>query len=111
VRSRYYILDGHTPVPVDVITWGQWFAVTERHVADDADEGTGVRVSTVFLGLDHSFRDTGGGGPPVLFETLVFADSHPEWDGRTERYATWNEALAGHRAVVAEIRAALGERA
>ena len=55
-----YILEGHNPVWVDdTITWGKWFETADRHVAKTAinDE---INVSTVFLGVDHSF----GGGPP-----------------------------------------------
>lgn len=49
-------------------------------------------VSTVFLGLDHSFIH---GEPPVLFETMVFngdGDGGDCW-----RYHTYEEAMAGHR--------------
>lgn len=49
-------------------------------------------VSTVFLGLDHSYVS---GEPPVLFETMVFngdGDGGDCW-----RYHTYEEAMAGHR--------------
>jgi hypothetical protein len=49
-----------------------------------------VYVSTVFLGLDHSF----GEGPPQLFETMIFGGEHDEYQ---ERYSTWDEAEAGHK--------------
>jgi hypothetical protein len=57
-----------------------------------------VTVSTVFLGLDHSF----GGGPPVLFETMVFG--MPDGSEYQDRYHTWQEAEAGHREVVRKLR-------
>ena len=51
-------------------------------------------VSTVFLGVDHSFRP----GPPVLFETMVFEGSMM---GRyCKRYHTYGEAKKGHEEVV-----------
>ena len=53
-------------------------------------------VSTVFLGLDHSFGDT----TPILFETLVFGGLK---DGYMLRYATWEEAENGHKDVVKEV--------
>jgi len=56
-------------------------------------------VSTVFLGLDHSFEPD---GPPVLWETMVFGG--PEGDFQC-RYATAVEARAGHAAKVAELKA------
>jgi hypothetical protein len=97
MTSLYILGPGHIPVPEpDAEAWGQWYATTERHVADD-EIAPGVRVSTVFLGIDHNFGDR---GPPILFETMVFDDYE---DGRQIRYATWGEALAGHQAVVAEL--------
>lgn len=52
-----------------------------------------VSVSTVFLGLDHSFRD----GPPLLFESLVFGGKDNEL---MNRYATYDEAVTGHNRIV-----------
>jgi hypothetical protein len=91
--SQYYILDGHQPVPADLMAWALWFGEADRKVAmTDID---GVKVSTVFLGIDHSFT----GGPPELFETLVFGLD----DDRCDRYATWDEAVAGHERIVAAL--------
>lgn len=52
-----------------------------------------VDVSTVFLGLDHSF---GGKGTPILYETMVFGG---RMDDYQERYHTRAEALVGHERV------------
>lgn len=49
----------------------------------------GRTVSTVFLGIDHSFRS----GPPVLWETMVFGNSD---DSRQTRYRSAEAALRGH---------------
>ena len=99
-----YVLDEHgEPVPCDdVITWGHWYATAERHVAHDMDEGQGadrVRVSTVFLGLDHSF----GSGPPVLWESMVFGGP---LDGEQQRYTSRADALRGHAEMCALVTAA-----
>ena len=69
-----------------------------------------IFVSTVFLGLDHSF----GSGPPVLFETMIFGPARDgrdypeayEVDGLEEmyRYCTEPEAIMGHCIVVARLR-------
>jgi len=59
----------------------------------------GIAVSTVFLGLDHRY---GGSGPPIVFETMVFDDYGA---GDCYRYATWDDAVTGHEAVVARIKA------
>lgn len=54
-------------------------------------------VSTVWLGLDHSFGD----GPPMIFETLVFApSSDAELADDMTRYPTEAEAEQGHDTVV-----------
>jgi len=59
-------------------------------------KGCGKWVSTVWLGLDHSC----GGGPPIIFETMVFP-LNQEGDANygeidCDRYATEEEALVGH---------------
>lgn len=90
-----YILNGHQPVPEpDLIKWAEWYATADRQVADSMQGD--VRVSTVFLGLDHRF----GHGPPVLFETMVFINGS---GSDCERYCTWDEAVAGHARWVAQV--------
>jgi hypothetical protein len=65
--SKYYKLVGTTPVAVDdLIDWAQSFEGVKRRVAFDKVGNS--EISTVFLGLDHSF----GRGAPLLFETMVF---------------------------------------
>lgn len=61
-------------------------------------------ISTVWLfGIDHNYD---GVGPPLLFETMVFKmgddGSHGNWDYDCIRWATEEEAFAGHDAVVAK---------
>lgn len=87
-----YILDGQkNPVRCDDMErWGDFIRVPENKVVARSEFGS-ASVSTVFLGLDHSF----GGGRPVLFETMIFGGKS---DGYQERYHTWKEAEAGHEA-------------
>lgn len=87
---EYYILgpDGEPTTCDDAIEWGRWFETSDRSVARFTFGS--IDVSTVFLGLDHSF----GVGPPLLFETLIFGGEH---EGEMRRYATREAALAGHR--------------
>lgn len=84
-----YILDGKKIVPCDLMTWAKWFEKANRHVARTV-EGE-VKVSTVFLGIDHAFGD----GPPLLFETMIFGGQHNQYQ---ERCSTWEEAEAMHKA-------------
>lgn len=105
--SGTFILDGHTPVPIDdVIALGRWFGSAERRVAR-TDVTRGVYVSTVFLGLDHNFASS---GPPLLFETMVFAartcgslDDFGQF-----RCSTWEQAERLHAKMVSEVKAELG---
>lgn len=70
-------------------------------------------VSTVWLGLDHSFM---GKGKPIIFETMVFSGrlskkKPDEWfpngftyrkDFEQIRYCTEAEALKGHKKLLKE---------
>ena len=91
--SEHYILDGKTAKSASLMEWAQWFEAADRHVAKTIvnDE---VNVSTVFLGLDHSF----GSGPPLLFETMIFGGEHDQYQ---ERFETWEQAEDGHKIAVA----------
>lgn len=56
----------------------------------------GKFVSTIWLGLDHN----AGEGPPLIFETMVFPSEKNPRDLNMQRYATIEEARAGHEAMV-----------
>ena len=91
-----YVLEGHAVIPcASTLEWAQWFESHDRQVARDTTPN-GADVSTVFLGIDHSF---GRGGPPLVFETMVFGGN---LGGMQERYATWDEAVAGHASALAD---------
>lgn len=79
--TAFYTLDENDfAVPIDKPTT---LPVERRRVGDDTVNG--VRVSTMFLGFDHSHE----GGLPMLFETMIA-------DQLFRRYSTWIEAEAGH---------------
>ena len=65
------------------------------------DEIGGVKVSTVFLGLDHRFSDSLEDGPPVLWETMIFGGAHDE---HQERYTSRADAIAGHARAVKMVK-------
>lgn len=100
-RPMCYDRQGH---PITMARWA-WLRDPRGHGDDDylrvaLDEVDEVyTVSTVWLGLDHSF----GHGPPQIFETMTFLSGTVE-DTSCQRYATEDQARAGHEAVVAEIR-------
>lgn len=67
----------------------------DRKICKDysfGDDG-GIVISTVFLGLNHSF----GTDPPVLYETMVFGGVHHDLQ---TRYYTREEAEQGHEDIV-----------
>ena len=99
--------EGHTPIPCYSISeWGRWMESADRCIAWTG--GQDKWVSTVFLGLDHRFF---GGGPPLVFESIAFADKGEwyEWRGKRQyhpttldqdRYSSWDDAEIGHKAFV-----------
>jgi hypothetical protein len=95
--DTFYILRDHEAVEAtwdEYLEWSkQGFDATKRVAVDTIGD---VRVSTVFLMIDHNWLD----GPPILFETMVFGGPFDEWQWR---YHTWDEAVAGHRAIVAGV--------
>ena len=56
-----------------------------------------VRISTVFLAINHNFSCQ---GEPILFETMVFGG---RYDLEQERYTNWEKAEAGHNRWVEKI--------
>lgn len=99
------------------ITGGQWEVL---HANPDYQrlglhEQDGWMVSTVWLGIDHSF----GRGDPVIFETMIFPpdkSAEPlmrEMLGTEEFQLRWHTeqmALIGHAASVDALRLGLSAR-
>jgi hypothetical protein len=89
-----YILRNKLAVPVATVEeWGRFFQTENRIVA--VEQIGGYTISTVFLGLDHSF----GGELPILFETMIFGPDHDTVD--MDRCGTWEEAIDMHERMVA----------
>lgn len=100
MSDKYILNEAGDPVPEnDLMAWGRWFqgGIDRRRIA--RDEIAGVTISTVFLGLDHSYGDE----RPLLFETLVMGGA---LDQDMWRYSTRAEALEGHAKAVERVRAA-----
>ena len=77
-----------------------------------------LRVSTVWLGLDHRWLATPSEAPlpPVIFETMVFQKDrvslHPELDAFVnyqERYCSEEDAETGHAEVCVDIRSMMAK--
>lgn len=91
-----YILEGHKAVQVDLETWIALAGTYDKRVAKTTIGN--YSVSTVFLGLDHRF----GGGPPLLFETMVLGKGI--LSDEQGRCTTWEEAEAMHIAMCERVR-------
>ena len=112
-----YILDdeGNTVLCNDLLEWAEWFEHAEEKRRIGYDEVGDLYVSTMFLGLDHSF---GIGDKPLLFETMVFEKKestnnsirgkefkfHQSLDDYTERYSTKEEAADGHKRIIEKVK-------
>lgn len=90
-----YRLDGHKPVlcrndEERAAAFSENRRVAYTEVGD-------LRVSTVFLAIDHQH----GGGSPLLFETMIFGNDHRGELEYQDRCSTWEEAEAQHKEAVA----------
>jgi hypothetical protein len=97
---------GEIKPATDFLEWAQWLENSSRHIGYHSVSG--FIVSTVFLGINHSF----GHGPPLWFETMVFrADGNQELiagqDYEQLRYSTIEDARAGHQLVVEAVQKGL----
>lgn len=78
------------------------YKIVKRTEFDDGD----VKVSTVWLGLDHGFgsghKQAAIFDRPIIFETMIFGLDHknePQW-----RYSTEEEARAHHDHLCEQLR-------
>lgn len=103
--SGHYRIEGHDVVEEpDLLTWARWFESSMRaRIVGRTQVGT-YAISTVFLGLDHNW----GGGPPILFETMVYGSDGEDRD-IVQRYHTYSDASAGHRRWIEHYRHEQGD--
>lgn len=96
--DRYYILQEGKPVPAaNIHIWGYWYETSKDERIVARTEIGDVRVSTVFLGLDHGWEDE-----VLLYETMIFGGPH---DQDQDRYTTRQQAEEGHHRMVALVEA------
>lgn len=102
---RYY--DKYGKIINGTLEWAKLFEDNNYRFVGNTLLKNGIRVSTVWLGLDHSFKP----GKPLIFETMVFSkETHEsDIDGHKftfhdsldeERYSTLTEAKKGHKEMV-----------
>jgi hypothetical protein len=90
-----YVLDdnGNPVAETDPIKWARIFSSPDRFLKQETLPD-GTSISTVFLGIDHNHS---GRGPPILWETMIFGGRYDQFQWR---YASREEALAGHQRAV-----------
>lgn len=89
--SYYYLNPDKTYRQCDVFDWINQFEHMDMHVGSDMING--FHVSTVCLGINHAWF----GGPPLLFETMIFDNKDDRSNIYQYRYSTWDEAVEGHK--------------
>jgi len=103
--ANWYWRDGSLAVATDDPLWLQKMSEIEKKLSDLSYKVLrqehlpgGKWISTVWLGLDHSFS----GPPPLIFETMVFATRNELSGLDQRRYSTEALALTGHEEMKAE---------
>jgi hypothetical protein len=97
-RPHRYILgeDGESIPCPDFMAWAMWIENNRDAILLARDHAFGLTISTVFLGLDHSFA-AGESARPLLWETGVFRKSDMV---DCQRCSTRAEALLQHKLAV-----------
>lgn len=104
----YYILNAdNQPVRCpNCRSYTEWVRLNEGwsvvQQEDIPSAGGTVRVSTVFLGIDHNHSRE---GPPILWETMIFGST---LDGESQRYSSHADAVRGHAEMVSAVLNAKG---
>lgn len=107
MRQEYALLDeSGNVIPATLLEWARWMEGNRHRVIEQIELPGDIKVSTVFLGLDHQYALH---GPPLWFETMVFGPERTEYSkllgrdwtyrpelGYCERYTTLQQAKAGH---------------
>lgn len=119
----HYILDeDNNPVEVkDVLEWVNWLEENcEKRIVAQA-ETENYLVSTIFLGLDHSFKKDAEPEDLILFETMTFHKepseiklpggrttkihkSVDEYEWSSDRCRTYAEAVKMHQHILERVK-------
>jgi hypothetical protein len=106
--SWYILTADNQPVAVSVTEAAQWIEnnIHRKVVKQDNlenDQGDKIFVSTVFLGLDHSWDNQG----LILWETMIFGGINDQYQ---ERYNSYEDALEGHQRAIDLIKKENGKK-
>jgi hypothetical protein len=106
--SWYILTADNQPVAVSVREASKWIEEnpTKKQIGFDIledENGNEISVSTVFLGLDHSWDNKG----LILWETMIFGGINDQYQ---ERYNSYEDALEGHQRAIDLIKQENGEK-
>jgi hypothetical protein len=106
--SWYILTADNQPVAVSVREASKWIEEnpTKKQIGFDIledENGNEISVSTVFLGLDHSWDNQG----LILWETMIFGGINDQYQ---ERYNSYEDALEGHQRAIDLIKKENGEK-
>lgn len=81
MNLKHYILDekGDPKVEPDLLTWARWFETAPERIIKQT-EVKGIKISSIFLGLDHNFGNDEN--ELILWETMA-------WDNNVEKEIEW----------------------
>lgn len=96
---KHWILVDKKPKSVDLMEWASWIENKANKIVKQEHVGC-VFVSTVFLGIDHSFS-LNPDAQPILFETMIFGGVDNDYQ---KRCCTYVQAQSMHNVAVALCR-------
>jgi hypothetical protein len=101
--SWYILSTDNEPVAVSITEASEWMENNPEKKAIKQDHIDDIFVSTVFLGLDHSWDNQG----LILWETMIFGGINDQYQ---ERYNSYEDALEGHQRAIDLIKKENGEK-
>lgn len=96
-KDKFILDENKNVIPATLLEWSEFLEKTHKERIVKRTEINGLRVSTVFLGIDHSFN-----GSLDIFETMIFKGKKPL--DYCDRYSTWQEAEQGHERAIQWIK-------
>ena len=97
---KHFRLDASkNAVPCSLEEWAFMFRDFAGRMVAETQVAPGISVRTMFIGLDHDHDE---GGPPEVFETMVF-DGYR--NAKTFRHRSWAEAEEQHLKLGRQLRA------
>lgn len=91
----YTLNENNKPVASTMFESSEWMELNPTKKSLKQEYIGDIFVSTVFLGLDHSWpKDE---SKPLLWETMIFGGEHDQYQ---DRYTSVEDALLGHQKAV-----------